>query len=378
MSDYLQGSTNQFLSPNFRLGEFRHASGEAYVHRDLVGALQILRDAHGASISVRAMKAPAAVDHPAPRGEGALIEAADGARLTDEAKALVSDGWLARATPVGARLWLDMPDPANPPPVFPEQAFDYALRVTAAYETTGDPYLQVTGNFDLQGLSFGPIQVNLGTGTLQELFRRLRARDEDLLRQCFDNDDHYEEFWRVLDGPRTRAVAWADERSIGSQKQGIGQPWRGYLQAVGSEPVFQSEMRRQAYDGYGRRVLSTLAYLRGLSALPITHLRCLAALFDMCVQQGSLMRAEAAIRRRVAEEAPEDQFTLTRVVVEERARAANPRWRADALSRRLGILDREPVSVVVDGIRARRANPRFYLLRNGLVKRLEAYLEDGR
>ena len=299
-------------------------------------------------------------------------------RLADQAEALIRDGWLARVTPVGAFLWLDMPDPADPPLIFPERAFDYALRVTAAYETSGDPYLQVTGNFDQMGLSFGPIQLNLGTGTLQELFRRLRARDEDLLRRCFDNDHHYEEFRQVLDGPRTRAVAWADERSIGNQKQGVAQPWRGYLQAVGSRPVFQAEMRLQAFDGYGRRVLSTLSFLRGLSAIRIAHLRCLAALFDMCVQQGSLLRAETAIRRRVAAEAPEDEFTLTRIVVEERARAANPQWRADALSRRLGILDREPVTVVVDGIRARRSNSRLYLLRNGLVKRLDVYLEEGR
>lgn len=378
MSEYFQGTTNQYLSPNFRLGEFRDASGQAYVHRDLLGALQMLRDAHDGSISVRSMQAPAAVDSPAPRGEGVLIEAADGPRLANDAEALIRDGWLARVTQVGTRLWVDMPDPADPPPVLAEQAFDYVLRVTAAYETSGDPYLQVTGNFDQQGLSFGPIQVNLGTGTLQELFRRLRARNEDLLRQCFDSDIHYEEFQQVLDGPRTRALAWADARSIGHQKQGIAQPWRGYLQAVGSQPVFQIEMRRQAYDGYGRRVLSTLAFLRGLSALRIADLRCLAALFDMCVQQGSVLRAEAAIRRRVAEEAPEDEFTLTRLVVEERARAANPQWRADALSRRLGILDRQAVAVTIDGIRARRANPRLYLLRNGRVKRLDAYLEDGR
>ena len=377
MSEYFQGTTNQFLSPNFRLGEFRDASGQAYVHRDLVGALQMLRDAHDAPISVRSMRAPAAVDTPAPRGEGVLLEAADSARLVNDAETLVRDGWLARLIPVGAGLWVDMPDPADPPPVFPEQAFDYALRVTAAYETSGDPYLQVTGNFDQQGLSFGPIQANLGTGSLQELFRRLRARDGALLRQCFDNESHYEEFQQVLDGPRTRALAWADERSIGNRKQGIGQPWRRYLQSVGSQPIFQAEMRRQAYDGYGRRVLSTLAFLRGLSALRIAHLRCLAALFDMCVQQGSVLRAEAAIRRRVDEEAPEDEFTLTRLVVEERARAANPQWRADALSRRLGILDRRPVTVTIDGVRARRANSRLYLLRNGLVKRLDAYLEDG-
>jgi hypothetical protein len=53
--------------------------------------------------------------------------------------------------------------------------------VTAAFETAGDPFQQVTGNFDKAGLSFGPLQMNFGTGTLQELFRRFAARDNSQL-----------------------------------------------------------------------------------------------------------------------------------------------------------------------------------------------------
>jgi ribonucleoside-diphosphate reductase beta chain len=37
--------------------------------------------------------------------------------------------------------------------------------VTAGFETSGDPYLQVPGNFDGAGLSFGPLQANFKTGT---------------------------------------------------------------------------------------------------------------------------------------------------------------------------------------------------------------------
>ncbi len=111
MSDYLQGSTNQFLSPNFRLGEFRDASGPAYVHRDLVEALQMLRGAHGASILVRSMKAPAAAQNPAPRGEGVLIEAVYTGKPANQANALICKSWLARVTPVGARLRDHIPEP---------------------------------------------------------------------------------------------------------------------------------------------------------------------------------------------------------------------------------------------------------------------------
>ena len=42
-----------------------------------------------------------------------------------------------------------------------------------------------------------------------------------------------------------------------------------------------------------------LSWLHGLKPMRITNFRCLAALYDLCVQQGSLNRAHDAIRRRV-------------------------------------------------------------------------------
>jgi hypothetical protein len=94
----------------------------------------------------------------------------------------------------------------------------------------------------------------------------------------------------------------------------------------------------------------------------------------MGVQQGSLSKAHTAIRKRVDAEQPEDEFALTKIAVEERAKKANKRWRADCLSRRLSILERRPVSVTMNGQRARRSNSRSYLLRNSKVKGLDRYL----
>ena len=64
----------------------------------------------------------------------------------------------------------------------------------------------------------------------------------------------------------------------------------------------------------------------------------------MGVQQGSLKKAHNSIRRRVAIEQPADEFALTRI------------------------------TVVLNGQRARRSNPRSHLLRNSPVKGLERYL----
>jgi hypothetical protein len=67
-------------------------------------------------------------------------------------------------------------------------------------------------------------------------------------------------------------------------------------------------------------------------------------------------------------------LSLVELVVTERAKTARQQYRADCLSRRLGILQRQTVSVTLDGIKARRSNGRFYLLRNGGVSEIDAYL----
>jgi hypothetical protein len=92
----------------------------------------------------------------------------------------------------------------------------------------------------------------------------------------------------------------------------------------------------------------------------IDNLRCVCALYDLVVQQGSLDKAWSAIERRVGIDRPTNQFELVRIAVEERGRSASPPWRADAESRRVGILRGVP-HLVED---RQRANIHFYLLRN--------------
>ncbi|MEW8027621.1 MAG: hypothetical protein AB2792_06650 [Candidatus Thiodiazotropha sp.] len=373
-NDFIIGGLRDALvTPNFRLKEFYRSGGKVRVHRELVAALQILRDNLAASIKIDSRR-PATVEKPSDDGFYAVLAADDLAQLQKETMKLLRQGYFSRCEAVRNQLYVEIHDPLKLPRIAPKLAFDCGVKVTAAFETSGDPYQQVTGNFDNAGLSFGPIQCNLKSGTLQELFRYFRGEDEARLRRCFEDPQDYAAFWKVLDGSRKKAVAWADGLSLGSGKHGFSRPWRGYLQTVGREPLFRQVMLRYAYDKYGKLLMSALAFLHGVSPLEISNLRCLAALYDMGVQQGSLKKAHAAIKRRVAAEQPKDEFALTRIAVEERAKKASPRWRADCLSRRLCILERQPVSVTLDGQRARRSNRNSYLLRNSGVKGLDRYL----
>jgi len=367
------GAPNSLLTPNFRLKEFLDSGGRVFVHRELVSGMQLLRESLDAPISIISIEPPPRFT-PAAKGMAIVVSAKEPRAMQRKALQLESSGYFQRVELMGDQLYLEIPDPENLPPLSPKLAFDCGVRVTAAFETSGDPFQQVTGNFDGAGLSFGPIQCNLKSGTLQELFRRMRGENSRRLEHCFGNDADYLTFWHILDGSRSAAVQWADRLSSGRYKHGFSQPWKGYLQAVGRETLFRKVMLRYAYDKYGKLLMSSLAFARGISSIRIDNLRCLAALYDMGVQQGSLHKAHSQIIRRVAAEKPQDQFALTRILVEERARKASKRWRADCLSRRLTILERRPVSVTLDGRQSRRSNPCSYLLRNCPVRRLENFL----
>lgn len=372
-NDYLIGApARAWVTPNFMLSEYAGADGRVRIHRELVASVQVLRNALGAALGIAGV-APAGGLGRGLEGRFVWLKADDMAKLEATARQLMKDGHFLRVEPRGKQLYVEMPDPANLPAMAPEKALDQAIAVTAGFETSGDPYLQVTGNFDGAGLSFGPLQVNFKTGTLQELFRRFQARDELRLRACFG--PLWPEWQRVLRLPsRAQQVAWADALSRGPRKADFEPRWKAVLQAVGSEPAFRAEMLRYAYDTYGRKLIVALAWLRGLTPLRIGNFRCLAALYDLCVQQGSLDKAHDAIRRRVLREQPRDEFHLTRIAVEERGRTASPQWRADCISRRLCILEREPVKVLEAGQAAERDNPNLYLLRNAPVSQIERYL----
>lgn len=62
----------------------------------------------------------------------------------------------------------------------PDEWEKAAVRITPGFETTGDPYLGVEGNFDGMGISCGALQWNIGQNSLQPM---VRAVGEQLVLQ---------------------------------------------------------------------------------------------------------------------------------------------------------------------------------------------------
>jgi hypothetical protein len=350
------GDDNRRVTPNFRLREFRNADGSIRVHRELVSALQLLRDRFGRTLAVRRTERG---------GLGAVVGGEPAAELLAAAQALRERRVFEQVDRMGGDVSVVIPSPDDLPVIDLEQALETAFSVTAAFETAGDKFQQVTGNFDGAGLSFGPAQVNFGTGTLVPLFRKFRTADEAALRACFTDPDDYDEWLRVMDLPIPRQVDWANDITTGRGGHDVIEPWKGYFRAVGRVERFRAIMVESILTDYGGKMLRALKKLQALRpGIQVDHLRCICSLYDLVVQQGSLDKAWKAIAERVTREDPQDQFALIRIAAEERGRAASPEWRDDACSRRLGILRGVPETV---GNR-QRANINFYMLRDVRIR----------
>jgi hypothetical protein len=350
------GDGNRRLTPSFRLKEFRKPDGTVRVHRELVSGLQLLRDRFGRSIAVRRTE---------PDGLGAVVSGEPMAQLRDTANRFNAQGLFASVGSHSDGVAVRIPPIAQLSSIDLDQALETAFSVTSAFETAGDKFQQVTGNFDGAGMSFGPAQVNFGTGTLVPLFRKFQSADEAALRTCFSDADDYDDWLRVMALPAASQVAWANSVTTGRGGHDIVEPWKGYFQAVGRVGRFREIMVETILHDYGARTARAINALQRLRPdIKIDHLRCICSLYDLVVQQGSLDKAWSTIEARVMRENPQNQFELTHIAVEERGRRAAQQWQADAISRRLGILKGVPETV--DD--RQRANINFYMLRDVHVR----------
>lgn len=356
------GDDNLRLTPNFRLREFRQANGTLRVHRELVTALQMLRERFGKPLTVKRVE---------PDGLGALVVCASVPALLQAAERLQGHRLFREVGAEAAGVHVVIPDPAALPEIELEQALESAFSVTSCFETSGDRFQQVTGNFDGAGMSFGPAQWNFKSETLVPLFRKFDAADAAAFRGCFTDADDFAEFQRVLTEAPARQIAWADALSVGRGKHEIAEPWRGYFQALGRVHRFRAIMVEEALHKYGKRVLAAVQYLQSLvPEIRIDHLRCLCALYDLVIQQGSLDKAKPRIEAAVKAKRPTNQVELVHLAVEARGRTADPRWQADCVSRRVGILKGVPEAV--EG--RQRANVNFYLLRDVRIRDAQSFL----
>ena len=349
--------TNPYIAPNFTLRELARQDGSYFIHPNLILTVQEIRNFIGQTVNI----VKVGEGGQGARGFCVSIRAGDISELERACAGFLQQGMISKFHQDSDSLFLEaLSSPTET--ISLEDALDTAFYVTSGFETSGDPFQKVTGNFDGAGLSFGPSQVNFKTGTLVRLFRRLELVDTGKLQACFTVKAHWDEWHGLWDKPAKEQISWGDNQSTGNRKQDVKDPWRGYLKKVGQVPAFRKEMIAFNKDIYGNKLRRALEWLQGVWPQPITDLRCFCSLYDLCTQQGSLDKAHSQIKDRISREKPKKQREVVQIAVEERARLADPPWRAASMSRRLGILYDAPVSATESGKTAKADNPYFSLL----------------
>jgi hypothetical protein len=115
-----------------------------------------------------------------------------------------------------------------------------SFELTTFFETSRKPpecYTISTGNFDGAGISFGAMQWQLMSGTLQPIWAATNRDDEAGCRAIFGAD--YDEWMSVqtkTTGLSGTAVAWGDsitDWTGDSTGHAIKAPWKGYFTALG-------------------------------------------------------------------------------------------------------------------------------------------------
>ena len=230
-----------------------------------------------------------------------------------------------------------------------------ALRITNAFENTTFysqkrdlDYGGLSGDFDGQGLSFGLLQWNIGTGSLQPLLKEFAQGYSQRFDTVFQTDAA--RLRQVLSLPRREQLAWA--RSINDyskpRKPRIKEPWVGYFRQLAQEPTFRQIQLRHVRP----RMNIAADYVRRLR---LRSERALAFLFDIIVQHGGgwldsrhchgcgtqtrrarIEQHRAELERQVGTPSEKQLLQLIASVI---AETIGPQWRQDVLRRRMTIVD---------------------------------------
>ncbi|OOV89144.1 hypothetical protein MF4836_34355, partial [Pseudomonas sp. MF4836] len=244
------------------------------------------------------------------------------------------------------------------------EVLELALRVSGGYEGRSDlDYHALADDFDGQGTSFGLIQWNFGQGTLGPVLLRMYQTDSNKFSNCFPDGTNYTRLRNaIVNRDRNTQLDWVRKLL---QENRIG--WRKLFNSIGSIKKFQ-EIQIQEAAKYHENVRRCIDFMRGVRPELMREINALTyvALYDLCVQQNGLLKGNTTsrIEERTASEDPRDQISFLRICVEERAGTASALWAADALSRRMGIVEGKGYAASLFGKSAERKNSNFGLLKD--------------
>jgi len=160
--------------------------------------------------------------------------------------------------------------------------------------TMADAFKVIAGNYDGQGMSFGPLQCNFGQSSLQPWLKNYIGANGTEFTTAF-GATKAATFKDVLNNKTVaQQIAWADSISTTDRKKLISE-WETVFSTIGAKTTCQDSLINTSMVTYVDRALS-LATKFG-----ITTTQGLAYLFDMAVNSYSFTISEAEVKAELDE-----------------------------------------------------------------------------
>lgn len=213
--------------------------------------------------------------------------------------------------------------------------FERCLELTGAFETSQLPpasYGASVGNFDGAGMSFGVIQFNLKSCTLQPILRQMASQYPAIVQAAFGK--LLSELQTMLSTRSTQyQIDWAARRTVNSRP--LLPEWREAFRKLGVTQECIAIQRKVAKDKYYSNAVK-MCQEYGLWSE-----RGLALMFDIAVQNGSIKPAIKAFILADFKKLGKDLTTEAieaerlKIIANRRAEASNPKWVENVRRRKL-------------------------------------------
>jgi len=183
-----------------------------------------------------------------------------------------------------------------------EEAIKNALRLTHSFE--GADFSTVAGNFDNQGISFGMLQWNIGSGTLQPLLKEMHNHHPQIMSDVFGYA--YQEIVSMLDMNLSQQLSWAI--GINNTRNQIVPEWTSRFVTLGNTPEFQ-QIQIDAQEDWINQGISIF------NNFELTTERGLALSIDIAVQNWTVRAGTSIISDTMTE--IQRMIAMTNSVVEQ-------------------------------------------------------------
>lgn len=262
--------------------------------------------------------------------------------------------------PLGLIGWLSMQKDCIPFKL----AREIALQVSGGFEGKTPRYDTLADNFDGAGMSWGIIQFNFGQDTLGPLLRKMRTKNLAAFNSAFSNHKDLESLNSALDSNKINQINWAKNMQLPANRS----RWRETFNNLAKIDEF-NDIQLEAVKPYDDEAVRIIKWMRGLypDLMRQVELKTFIALHDLAIQQGTINKARNNILAKCNSSPPKTQDEFIRLIVTERGATAASEWRADSISRRLGILNKKATTVTHSGKTSHRGNINFKLIEDKFI-----------